>query len=153
MLRGLLAAPLRMTALNAFAVSLPMLRLSIRDPVAAFAIELREQAASVQDCATFAVEALTILRSYDLHTMHAVLEAERGVGACLVDGSLNRTSRHHSDRAGWAGVLVAPCVEAAAAGPESIAQSTSASPKRRSKVPVMLPPQFAQARRSLLLWR
>ena len=69
-----------MTALYAFAVSLPMLRLSIRDPVAAFAIELRERAASVQDCATFVVEALTILRSYDLHTMHAVLEANAALG-------------------------------------------------------------------------
>ena len=62
--------------------------------VAAFAGELREQAAAIQDRSAFAVEALTVQRSDHLHPVHAVLEAERGVRAGLVDGRLDRASRH-----------------------------------------------------------
>jgi hypothetical protein len=43
-----------------------MLRLPVRDPIAALAAELSEQAAAVQDRAAFAVEALSIKRRQPL---------------------------------------------------------------------------------------
>jgi hypothetical protein len=61
-----------------------------RDPKVVFTIEVREQAAAVQERPAFAIEALMRARANGLDTMSPVFQAECGPVPGLIDGDLNR---------------------------------------------------------------
>ena len=136
---------------------LPVLRLAVRDPIAAFAAELREQAAAIQDRPAFAIEALTVERSDDLQPVNAVLEAERCVGPAWSTAAwIELPASPQSRRTGRA-AFTTPCVagaEAAATGLREHRAEHEGDPNVAVEdLGHAASATFAQVRRSPSLWR
>ena len=66
------------------------LQLAVRHPIAPLAAEPVQQPAAVQNCLALAVEALPRPRPNGLHSVNAVLQAERGTVTGAIDGRLDR---------------------------------------------------------------
>src|SRR6267378_5458356 len=91
--------------LCALPASLSSLPLVARDPIVVFPAEVHEQAAAVQDCPAFPIEALTRAGTDGLDSVGPVFQAKCGTVSSPIDGSLNRRARLYCDRRRGAGVV------------------------------------------------